>query len=198
MAISYPVTFPTINNKSIVERLTMRVVQSAVMTESTTSFVQQIQDFQKARWEAEITIRPLNYEEAKVFQAFLGSLRGMTKTFYFGDPQQGFTSNIPTGTHGSAGVGNDSINITNTSDYLIPAGTHLELAGHLYLLLEDAGANDTTNCEIMPPVNQQISAGTLDLQNPRGKFRLATNDIGWDIDKSSMSSFTFACIEAIT
>ena len=79
MSISYPVALPTINGKTLIQSVDMRLVQSAAMTESQVNFRQLIVDYGTARWEAEVTIRPLNHSEAKEFQAFLASLRGITE-----------------------------------------------------------------------------------------------------------------------
>lgn len=197
MALSYPLDFPTINGKTIVQDLTMRLVQSAAVTQSSTSFVQQIQNFGNARWEAEITIRPLNLEEAKVFQTFLSSLRGTVGTFYFGDPQQTITSNVPVCTAYSLN-GRDNLSIVNSSNHAVAAGTQFGYANGLHILLEDAPANTTTSCEITPPTRNAIPGTfSLDFTYPQAQWRLASNDIEWRIGRESLHSFTLACIEDI-
>ena len=195
MALVYPLDFPTINGKTIVQDLTMRLVQSAAVTQSSTTFKTLVQDFNAARWEAEITIRPLNLEEAKVFQTFLASLRGVTKTFYFGDPQHTITTNVPVCT-AFASKGDDHIDVTNSSNHVLEAGTHIELQGGLYILLEDAPANATTTCEIMPNVRITASTGTtIDVTHPKAIWRLASNDVEWRVGTESLHSFTLACVE---
>ncbi len=196
MALSYPLTFPTINGKTIVEDLTMRLVQSAAVTTSSTSFVQQVQDFGTARWEAEITIRPLDFDEARAFQAFIAGLRGVAKTFRFGDPQQTYTSNVPVCT-ASSSVGSHTIGITNSSNHVLKAGSHVSILGRLYVVLEDAPANATTSCEIMPPLRDTITSQTLDVTYPSSVWRLASNDVEWRVGRESLHSFTLACVEAI-
>lgn len=195
MTIAYPVAFPTINGKTIVQNLTMRLSQSAAITESSTSMVQQVQDFGNARWEAEITIRPLDFDEARVFQAFIASLRGVGKTFTFGDPQQTYTSNVPVCTT-TQGAGYSYLSIVNSSNHVLKAGSHIGLGNRMHLLLEDALANATTTCEITPPTRES-HGGSIDVTHPTTFWRLASNDVEWNIGRESLHSFTFACVEAI-
>jgi len=195
MTIAYPVAFPTINGKTIVQNLTMRLSQSAAITESSTSMVQQVQDFGTARWEAEITIRPLDFNEARVFQAFIASLRGVGKTFRFGDPQQTYTSSVPVCT-ATQGIGFTFLNIVNSSNHVLKAGSHIGLGRRMHLLLEDAPANATTSCEITPPTRASHS-GSIDVTFPTTLWRLSSNDVEWNIGRESLHSFTLACVEAI-
>lgn len=198
MTIAYPVAFPTIDGKTIVENFTMRIVQSAAITQSATSFSQQVQDFNVARWEAEITIRPLDYEEAKVFSAFLASLRGITKTFTFGDPQQNYATNVPVCATTTGHVsGSNAISIQNSSNHALIAGSHFSLAGRLHVLLEDAPANTTQTCEIAPPLRVTTAANSLDVTQPTGLWRLASNDIEWSVGRESLHRYTLACVESI-
>lgn len=198
MALTYPLAFPTINGKTIVQDLTMRLVQSAALTQSSTSFVQQVQDFGTARWEAEITIRPLDFDEARLFLAFITALKGTTKQFSFGDPQQTYATNVPVCTT-SASPQQQSLNITNTSNYDLKAGSHIGFENRLYIVLEDAPANATTNCAITPPTRNptHVSAVSLDVTHPTTFWRLASNDIEWRIGRESLHSFTMACVEAL-
>ena len=173
----------------------MRLSQSAAITESSTSMVQQVQDFGNARWEAEITIRPLDFDEARVFQAFIASLRGVGKTFTFGDPQQTYTSNVPVCTT-TQGAGYSYLSIVNSSNHVLKAGSHIGLGNRMHLLLEDASANATTTCEITPPTRES-HGGSIDVTHPTTFWRLASNDVEWNIGRESLHSFTFACVEAI-
>ena len=174
-------------------------MQSAAMTESSTSMVQQVQDFGTARWEAEITIRPLDFQEAKVFQAFIASLRGVGKTFRFGDPQQNYTTNVPVcATLITVNAGATIIGIQNTSNYELVAGSHFSLNNRLHMLLETANDNATTSCEITPPIRTTTGAMSLDVTNPTGLWRLASNQVEWNVGVESLHSFTIACIEVIT
>jgi len=198
MAITYPVDFPTINGKSIVQKCSFKLVESAAITQSSTNFRQLTTSFGQARWEAEITIRPLNKDEAKIFTAFLASLRGVTKPFLFGNPLMTYDSNIPVAQIQTAIQNDTSINMDITSGQDLKAGSHIQIASSLHMLLEDvtlSGGSQTI--DISPPIRADVISGNITTNNPRGKWRLATNDIGWDIDVSSNYSFSLACLEVI-
>jgi hypothetical protein len=199
MAITYPVDFPTINGKSIVQKCSFKLVESAAVTRSTTNFLELTTSFGQARWEAEITIRPLDKDEAKVFTAFLASLRGITKPFLFGNPLMSYASNVPVATMSSATVGSTQVNINVTSGQDLTTGSHFQYGSSLYMLLEDVpetGGNHLV--EISPPLRTLVSGTTsITTNNPKGKWRLASNDTGWDIDVSSRYSFSIACVEVI-
>jgi len=198
MAITYPRDFPTINGKSIVQNCSFKLVQSAAKTESMTNFLELTTDFGQARWEAEITIRPLNKDEAKIFTAFIASLRGITKTFLFGNPFMNYSSNPPAlTTNSTAYEGDTSMSISNTGQDFT-AGSHFQFGSSMYMVLEEIPENQTAIVEFSPPLRDTInSSSTLIVDNPVGKWRLASNDIGWDIDVSSHYSFSFACVEVI-
>lgn len=198
MAISYPVALPTINGKTLLQSVDMRLKQSAAMTESSTNFKQLIVDYHTARWEAEVTIRPLDHTEAKVFQAFLASLRGIVGTFTFGDPLMKYTTAPTVKLATAEPVGNDNLRLTNTGVVDFDAGSHFELGGNLYVLLEDLVAGATADREIMPRLKEQQSINTfLNIDEPTGSWRMSTNDLGWSISTAGMYSFTFSCIEAL-
>lgn len=198
MSILYPVAIPTINGKTLIQSVDMRLVQSAAMTESTTNFKQLIVDYNTARWEAEVTIRPLDHSEAKVFQAFLASLRGITGTFTFGDPLMKYTTAPTVKLYQSESAGADTLRIQNTGVVDFDAGSHFELGGNLYVLLESLVAGASAGREIMPTLKEAQSINTfLSIDEPVGTWRMATNDLGWSIGTAGMYSFTFSCIEAL-
>lgn len=198
MAITYPVNFPTINSKSIVQKCSFKLVESAAITQSATNFLQLTTSFGQARWEAEITIRPLDKDEAKVFTAFLASLRGVTKTFLFGNPIMSYDTNIPVATLQQPSQGDTQVSIDVTAGQDLKAGSHFQIGSNLHMILEDvplSGGSQLT--EVTPPIRSNFGTGNITTNNPVGKWRLATNDIGWDIDVSSRYAFSFACVEVV-
>jgi hypothetical protein len=198
MAISYPVAFPTINGQSIISKMSMRLVHSVAVQESPFTYSQQIQDFGGSRWEAEITIRPLTHTEAVTFQGFLASLKGRKNTFTVGNPLSTSTktdSNVQLGANES--INSTSIVVDIDSGKSIEAGEMFSINNRLHMFLESAIAG-TTTVEITPPLRTSGTSGTdLVTNQPVGLWRLAGNEIEWDINNSSIYSFTFACVEAI-
>jgi len=76
------VTFPDVP----IQSMSMRLRNAVSISESPFSFAQQVYRHQGSRWEAEVTLSPLTYTQAKSFQAFLAALQGQTNTFQFGNP----------------------------------------------------------------------------------------------------------------
>ena len=199
MAISYPLSFPTINGKTIIQKMTMRMVNSVAITESPYTFAQQTQDFGGARWEAEITIRPLTHSEAKVFKAFLVSLKGRQGTFTVGNPLE--TASTPSDcnvTSGTKTKGSTSLPIVNAGSTPLSAGETFSINNFLYMALETVAGNTTSTIEITPPLRAAVT-GLADIvtDSPVGRWRLSSNEVEWDIARSSIYSFTLACVEAI-
>lgn len=199
MAITYPLTFPTISGETIIRKMTMRLVHSVAVTESPFNYKQQTQDFGGARWEAEITLRPLTFAEAKEVSAFFASLKGQKGTFKVGNPLHDYASGAPVATvTNSSPAGDTTIDLTHTSTPYIAAGEHIELNNHLHLVLKKAGSSASDTYDITPPIRETMSAGdAVTTDAPKGTWRLATNEVEWDINTSRLYQFTFSCVEAI-
>lgn len=199
MAITYPRDFPTINGNSIIEKMTIRQKNAVVTQESPYSYKQQVHDFGGRRWEAEVTIRPLQYEEAMVFQGFLASLKGTSKTFTMGNPlwkSDNADSDVEISATTQAGDETPNIRIATLKS--VKAGQFFEMDEQLYMFLEDHQATVGSSILITPPTRKTYSAATDMITNlPKGTWRLSTSDIEWDIDKASIHSFSFSCIEAL-
>ena len=74
------------------------------------------------------------------------------------------------------------------------AGDYFEIGGALYIVTDTTASS----IDIMPPLRTAISASTtLDFTLPVGTWRLASNEIAWNINQASLYGFTFACVEAI-
>ena len=176
----------------------MRIVHNVAVTTSNINFKQLIGAFNVARWEAEVTIKPLNHTDAKVFQGFLARLRGMENTFTLGDPLMKYSTDPDVQSNGTGQVRDTDIGIRNNSTFNIEAGSHFSVGGHLYVLGEELTTNSGQNADISPPLKTTVSANTvLDFQEPVGTWRMATNNVDWSISTAGFYSYTFSCIEAI-
>lgn len=197
MALTYPLTFPTVNGESIIKSCNLKLVHSAAMTQSATNYKQLITNYTNARWEAEITLRPLDRDEGMAFSAFITALGGVTQTFQFGNPlmvQTGRTASHTGST--TKDVGSTTMLITLGDSNGLPAGSHFEVNNELYMTLEDISTS-VGNVSIAPALKTEVTASqalTIDL--PKTSWRLSRNDIGWDMHDSGFYDFTFNCIEA--
>ena len=109
MSLTYPLTFPSGIG---INQFSLRMVKSVAVAESPFTYNQQVHDFGGARWEAEITVPPLDQDEAQLFQAFLIGLKGRFGTFTMSHPLQSVTlSRTASGTKGDSDVDfNGSVN----------------------------------------------------------------------------------------
>lgn len=194
MAITYPVNLPNSNFASI----SMRLRRANAMTESTFTLQQQVFQYTGALWEAEIQLPPMSHSDAKAWQAFILSLRGMRGTFLMGNPLH--TSAGATGVQldGAGTIRSTNINVTGTGSLV--AGDVFSIGSgsdtHLHMVIQDTTLNGAMDIE--PPLRTTYADNTtLDFTLPKGVWRLSANDIGWDVSTASMYGFTIPCVEAI-
>lgn len=203
MAISYPISIPNHEFAS----MNMRLRRSSSMTESTFTLQQQVVQYEGAVWEAEITLPPLTYAEARQWEAFINSLRGMRGTFTMGNP----LNDAPTGTvsalllNGQATVRSTEILVDGAgANETILAGDYFSIGTgldqHIHQVMQDVTLDGTGagTIDVEPPLRTTYANNTaLDLTYPKGVWRLSANDIGWSIDQASLYGFTIPCIEAL-
>lgn len=170
-----------------IRSMTMRLRSATAISTSPFTFDQQVYQHQGVRWEAEVTLPPLKRADAKKVEAFLAGLRGQATSFTMSNPLHDVNA---TGT-----ITSGSTNATTVTGTLGGAttGDYFSVGGHLYIIT-DIGSS---TFDIMPPLRTAASNATLDFELPQGAWRLASNDIDWNIDKAGIYGFTFACVEAI-
>lgn len=174
--------FPNVKVNSI----NMRLRSATAVSSSPFTYTQQVYEHQGVVWEAEISLPPLNHADAKVMTGFLAGLRGQSKTFTFGNPihTTSATGNI-TGAVGATSV------TANFSGAVV--GDHFQHGEHLYII---TGLGSGT-AEIMPPLRTSAATSTVDFTLPKGRWRLAANEVNWSINQASIYGFTLAVVEAI-
>ena len=202
MAVSYPVSVPDHRFAS----MSMRLRRANAMTESTFTLQQQVNQYTGSVWEAEITLPPMSYSDAKKWEAFILSLRGMRGTFLMGNPLHTDLSGTATGIQleGAGTIRDTSISISGSASGTIKAGDYFQIGSgndsHLHAVIQDVtlDGSGSGSIDIEPPLRTTYADNTsLDFTLPKGVWRLASNNIGWDINTASMYGFTIPCIEAI-
>lgn len=197
MSVSYPVDFPTALTESFIQKMSMRIVNSTAVQESPYTYNQKVNHFGGARWEAEVTLRPLSHSEALRFKAFFASLRGRLGTFMLGNPLDVAGSNDTLSMETLGAIGDDTITVTVTG-FNMEAGQTFQFGNHLYMMFLSVDSGVTATRAITPPLRSNISADQdAVLDEPKGKWRLSSNVFEFDIDKAGMYSFTFSCVEAL-
>jgi len=172
-----------------IQSMTMRLRSAVAMSESPFSYDQQVYQHQGVRWEAEVSLPPMTRAQAKEYEAFFASLRGMATTFTMANPIHNATA---TGTLSFGSIGDTTVTASTTG---VVAGDYFEVNDRLYIVTERTSAS---SIKIMPPLRDNFSVGTtMDFTLPAGTWRLASNEIGWSINEASIYGFTFACVEAL-
>jgi hypothetical protein len=174
--------FPDVGIKS----MSMRLRNAVSMSMSPFTYDQQVYEHQGVIWEAEISLPPLERNEAKAVEGFLAGLRGQSNTFTLGNPLH---NSAATGTlTGSVG---DTTVTASMSGHAV--GDYFEHDDHLYIITSIDGAS----VGIMPPLRTSASSSTADFTYPQGTWRLASNEVNWAIDTAGFYSITLAIVEAI-
>jgi hypothetical protein len=77
-------------------------------------------------------------------------------------------------------------------------GTGVDSRIHKVLTRVDSDANGAATVDIWPPLRDSYRAKTeLNLENPKGVFRLDSNISEWDVEPPTIYSFTFTAVEAL-
>lgn len=171
-----------------IQSMTMRLRSATAMTESVFTYDQQVFSHPGVRWEAEVTLPPMTRAQAKEYEGFFAGLRGMKETFTMGNPLHNVSV---TGTiTGSA----NATQVTEALSGSFVVGDYFSISDTLHIITEIV---NSTTIKIMPPLRDAVTNATVDFSYPLGTWRLASNEIGWNINEASIYGFSFACIEAI-
>lgn len=194
MAITYPISMPT--NIGFAQ-ISLRAVNAVAISQSPFTFATQVHAYSGEKWGADITIPPINRENAEEWVAFLTKLRGSYGTFLLGDPAGASprgtaTSATITGTSGSRSVTVAMVGTLLAGDY-IQLGTGSDST--LHKVLEDQSGNGTL--EIWPALRKNRTSVSATLTNPKGVFRLTSNMQNWTITPPAFYQIAFSAEEVI-
>ena len=134
---------------------------------------------------------------------------GCRGLFLLGDPLGTTARGIATGTplvKGASQTGNSLITDgwTASQTGILKAGDYFQLgsstSSKLYKVLNDAnsdGSGDAT-FDIWPNINTAVSDDTaLTVASAKGLFRLAANEMRWDLQQAQKYGIAFSAIEVI-
>lgn len=174
--------FPNVS----IQSMEMSLKSAVSSSNSPFTYNQQVYVHQGVIWQATVTLPPLKRDEAKAVEGFLAGLRGSSGTFKMGNPLH---NTLAVGTISGA-VGDSTVTATMTNAMV---GDYFEHDDRLYIITSISGSD----YGIMPPLRTTANNTTVDFTYPEGTWRMATNDIGWSIDNSSIYSFTIPLVEAL-
>lgn len=177
-----------------VQNMTMRLNRVVAVSESPYTLDTQVYAHQGARWEAEVSLPPLDHDQARPVEAFIIGLKGRENTFTFGNPLH--TSTAAATLSATANIRAESLTTTSAAS-AVTAGTYFQHTDYLYLVTADKSAGAGT-LSFQPPLRAAIASGqALTFNLPKAIWRMSSNDVGWSINSTSLYGFTFACVEAL-
>ncbi len=185
-----PLSFPNVG----IQNMSMRLKRVVAVAESPFTLDTQVYTHQGARWEAEVTLPPLTYAEARSVEAFIVGLKGREGTFTLGNPLHTDTAIVLTS--GSTAIRSETLT-TSAGSTAVSAGTYFQLGSYLYLVTADKSSGAGT-LEFQPPLRETIATSqALDFTQPKSLWRMASNDVSWSTNEASLQGFSFAMVEAL-
>ena len=209
MSITYPINIPNYTSFSTVNLIAKNTVG---MTASPFTNQQKVYKWTGEYWECDIQIKAMTRSEFETFSAFLIKLKGMYGTFNLSPDPNGRTVRGSASTsagspviNGSTSANSSSIDITgattNATGYL-KSGDYIQVGTQLLKVLDDVntdGSGSATGINIFPQLRTALSGSeAVIVNNAVGVFRLAENDLTWNIGTASIYGLSFSAIESIT
>jgi len=210
MAESYPLALPAHTGIAQIRLLARNVVG---VSTSPFNLKQQVFRHPGQRWEADVTLPPLQRADAELWASFLLRLRGQQGTFLLGDPANATPRGTASATPGTPVVNGasqtgDELNIdglpTSETGYL-KSGDYIQLGSGatatLHKVLEDVNSNGSgeATLNLWPQVRiAPADNAAVTVSNAQGNFRLASNETMWDINSATLYGITFGAVEALS
>jgi hypothetical protein len=205
MTISYPVTLPTGNIRSVQFKPFSVVAVSA----SPFTLQQQAQAHQGQLWMVHVQLAEMKRVDAEAWIATLLSLNGRYGTFYLGDPSATSARGTIPGTplvKGASQTGQTLLvdGWTANQTGVILRGDWIQIgsgtAQRIYRVLVNANSNASgeTTLDIWPRLRESpADNAAVVTTNTSGVFRLTHNDMSWDIDEALFYGMEFDAAEAL-
>lgn len=199
MAISYPLSLPTNVGMASIE---LRAVNSVAISESPFTFKQSVHAYDGQRWEADISLPPMNRNDAESWITFLMSLKGRAGSFLLYDPVARSIRGTATAATISGNAGDDTVSCTVTLGDTLKAGDYIQLgttsdATLHKVLIDYTGTGSVENLEIWPALRKNRSSVSAVLTDASGVFRLSTNETAWSVNTASIYGISFGAREVI-
>lgn len=194
MAISYPINMPTNIGMASIE---LRAKNTVAVSMSPFTYKQQTHSYDGQMWEADVTLPPMNRDDAESWVAFLMSLKGRAGSFLLYDPSAKSARGTATSATITGAVGDDSVTVGMTGT--LKAGDYIQLGAAsdatLHKVLVDQSGSGTL--EIWPKLRKARTSVAADLTSSSGVFRLASNETSWSVDNASFFGISFGATEVI-
>ena len=194
MAISYPLSLPTNIGMASIE---LRAKNTVAVSSSPFTYKQTVYAYDGQMWEADVTLPPMNRDDAESWIAFLMSLKGRYGTFLLNDPSATSVRGTATSATITGSAGDSSVTVTMTGT--LKAGDYIQLGtasdATLHKVLVDKSGSGTL--EIWPKLRKARSSVSADLTSASGLFRLASNETSWSVNDASFYGISFGATEVV-
>lgn len=194
MAISYPLDLPTNIGMASIE---LRAKNTVAVSSSPFTYKQTVYAYDGQMWEADVTLPPMNRDDAESWIAFLMSLKGRYGTFLLNDPSATTRRGTATSATITGSAGDSSVTVTMTGT--LKAGDYIQLGtasdATLHKVLVDKSGSGTL--EIWPKLRKARSSVSADLTSASGVFRLASNETAWSVNDASFYGISFGATEVV-
>jgi len=195
MAISYPLSLPTNVGMASIE---LRARNTVAVSMSPFTYKQQTHSYDGQMWEADVTLPPMNRDDAESWVSFLMSLKGRAGTFLLYDPSARSVRGTATSINVTGVVGDDSLTV-NSSNGTLKAGDYIQLGAAIdatlhKVLVDYSGSGDL---EVWPKLRKARTGVDAVLVDASGLFRLASNETAWSVDNASFFGISFGATEVV-
>lgn len=194
MAISYPLSLPTNVGMASIE---LRARNTVAVSMSPFTYKQQTHSYDGQMWEADVTLPPMNRDDAESWVSFLMSLKGRAGTFLLYDPSAKSARGTATSATVTGSAGDDSLTVVMTGT--LKAGDYIQIGSAsdatLHKVLVDQDGDGTL--EVWPKLRKDRTSVAVDLTSASGLFRLASNETAWSVDNASFFGISFGATEVV-
>ena len=194
MAISYPLSLPTNVGMASIE---LRARNTVAVSKSPFTYKQQTHSYDGQMWEADVTLPPMNRDDAESWVSFLMSLKGRAGTFLLYDPSAKSARGTATSATVTGSAGDDSLTVVMTGT--LKAGDYIQIGSAsdatLHKVLVDQSGSGTL--EVWPKLRKDRTSVSVDLTSASGLFRLASNETAWSVDNASFFGISFGATEVV-
>lgn len=200
---SYPLSLPS--SPGFVSS-TFELSSKTGITESPFTGKQQAHEFPYRLWRCTFTLPPMKRTDWNNWSVFVMQLRGRRGTFLLGDPDGQQLQGTATGTiltNGAANASATQIALDGFSNNgTIIKGDYIQIgadgANTLHLVTATATASGgSATVDFEPPLRAAVADNTaVKLTGAKAIFRMDSDILGWEANRTSNYGFTFSCTQA--
>lgn len=205
------ITFPDIPVHSMNFRCERIIAESI----SPFSFNSQTYDWGAARWQGELTFETYAFgdraDDRAALKAFLMECNGKVNTFNYGDAEylafggRGVLTGTPL-VKGASQSGKTLLTDgwTPGTTNIVKGGDYIQLlttsSAQLYMVTSNANSDGSGNATLQlnrPLLTTPADNAVITVASPKGVFKLADNNMGWQADPSGRSKIVIPIVEAL-